>query len=107
MDGKSITYICGGGLFLQQSSHTSCRAKQSAGHQQAASGRPCQYIFQPRYRVVASCTAGATEERVAATWCSKPFSQMEWSSFCIWEISTTPAPPKAFSGSSGDLPWPT
>ena len=58
-------------------------AKVHAGndrHQQAPLSRPCQYMSQPRYRVVASCTADATipefRKRFAATWCSNPFSQM-------------------------------
>jgi hypothetical protein len=37
---------------------------------------PWAYISQPRYRVAASWTIGATVEKFAATWCSKPFSQM-------------------------------
>src|SRR5580698_889166 len=67
----------------------------------------CQCIFQPRYRVAASWTGAAVEEKFAATWCSNPFSQIYRNNSCIFGISTTPAPPKVCSGSLVKAPSPT
>jgi hypothetical protein len=44
----------------------------------------CQRMGQSRYFVAASWTGAAVVEKLAATWCSKPCSQMYRSSSCMF-----------------------
>lgn len=49
----------------------------TGGRRSGARGtQTCRYVSQPMYFENASETAGAYCERLNATWCSKPFSQM-------------------------------
>src|SRR4051812_37951136 len=50
----------------------------------------CRCVLHPRYFPSASWTASATVTRVAATWCSNPFSQMYPSSSWRRDTSNTP-----------------
>src|ERR1700737_4608343 len=73
----------------------------------AVGGYLCQCIGQLRYLLAASWTGAAVVEKLAATWCSKPFSQMYRRRDCMLGISTTPAPPKVLRGSLVKAPSPT